>query len=123
MYIKRHIAKCHPNGHMQMDSDLFEMTTWEIIDEIESIRDIPLKLKKYVEFADLCRECSMDSKACTYYSVVLEHAIPDGKPIPELWELAQRAYNGLASLTWCDDELAWERSSGILEKYQEQFEK
>lgn len=121
--IMKQVAHCSPDGQLHMDSDLFDMATFETLSAIKSMPDSPAKLKKYIDFADFCKRCSMDSQASTYYSIVLERTIPEGTPIPELWGLAQRAYNSLASLSWCDDEFAWERSSSILDKYQELFEK
>lgn len=121
--IQQKVAHSSKGGKLRIYSDeVFEDIIW--IDQCE-ISEIPEGLEliqKCLKLALFCSEISRDRDALFYYRKALIITIKDNKIIDDYKELAQEAYNGLASLSFSDDEYVWESTSNTLEGYQQLFD-
>ncbi|MGM9697777.1 MAG: hypothetical protein ACI3Y0_03940 [Prevotella sp.] len=120
IYIER-VAKCTPQGGLSMISDVFEEATCEQQFDVDYMKEGKDKMVACLQFADYCIDCGVYDKALHYYTYVLRESVSDGGIIKEYYNLADRAYQGVACCSSCDDEYTWELSSDILEKYRDLF--
>lgn len=116
------VANCDKDGRLSITADAFnEMAAVQLM-EISRMPEGFQKACMYFNFAKSCADMARDDDASYYYGLVLRQCMADGRVKEGYEQLAEEAYQGLASLTYSDDERAWERSSAILEEYRSLFE-
>lgn len=116
------VANSKPDGSVKMAQDVFEETSWEERCKIDAMQDGRPKLEASLHFAEYCWLHNESDTAYSYYAYILKHTIQDNKIISKYKDLAEAAYQGLIRVQHDDDEMAWESSSGLLERYRELFE-
>ena len=124
MAMMKRVATGYPNGIISWEDEIYSMLYNGYIYELEFMPDGVNKLWKNMEFARFCRESGKDRDAQTIYASILEEAVRGNAIISGCEDVAECAYQELASVSsFTEDDYAFESSSGILVLYRTLFEK
>ena len=121
--IREKIAESHPNGYAFMSPDVFEEIHWVVRADIMDMPPGRKKMEASLSYAFQCREMDDNDEAYCVFAALLEETVKDGIVVKKYKDIATRAYQGLISVQSCEDELSWETSSELLEKYRPLFER
>ena len=109
------LAKCTPDGHIQVTPDIFEDDYWNL-NLFSSNNDCEV-LHIQIKLAEHYYSKHDERSALDLYRNVLDSIIKNGIIHSKYRNLAQEIYNGLVKLASSNDEYIWESCEGLLSYY------
>lgn len=109
------LAKCTPDGHIQVTPDIFEDDYWNL--NLFSLNDDYDMLHMQIKLAEHFYNKNDERSSLDLYKTVLNSITKDGIIHRKYHNLAKEIYNGLVKLATSDDDYIWESCEGILSYY------